>query len=286
MKFYQIIRFGKVRLPSFGAFVLALVLVGCGVPKDEHEQVVERAERARQELETVSEDGARALEELRADLEAEKLRGKETESELEAEVKRLGEEGESASEALEKLKEEFEAYKKSYRLTVRENAKGLSMEELRTLSGEVFRGVNVRSLDARVVSFVHDSGFKSIELLSLEPAFHAVLGYDPRDAEELAASEESGPVVMGPGDVEKITGSWEQLVEEAAKEKAKTSKEIEAKTRKRNEIVAQMKRLNSEIIRLDNAIVRAGRGGSDLRQKKKGLERQYSRLSSQLAQID
>lgn len=265
---------------------MALVVAGCGVPQDEHEQVLKRAERAQKELEAVSEDGARALEELRADLEAEKLKGRESKLELEAEVKRLGAEGESASEALEKLEEEFEAYKKSYRLTIRENAKGLSIDELRTLAGEVFRGVNVRSLDARVVSFVHESGFRSIELLSLEPAFHAVLGYDARDAVESAAREEGGPVARGPGDVEKITGSWGKLVEEAAKQKAKTSREIEAKTKKRSAIVAQMELLNSEIIRLDNAIVRARGGGSDLRQKKKRLERQYSIFSNQLAQID
>lgn len=270
----------KLRKCGTAAALLAVFVgaPGC-VPKDEHEQAVKRAERAERELEVAGKEHQSEVEKLRGELEAEKTRAEASKLELEAEIKRLDEEGKAAAKALEEIKNEFELYKKSYRVSLREKAPGLSIAEIRTVSGKVYQGVKIRSVDTKTVSFLHDSGSGSMDLATLEPEFQEMLGYHPDDLEEEVSA---GEVAGGSGGL----SSWDELANEAAKEKAAAEGEIAVKEKKRASIAAEMDSLNAELIRLDNAIIRGGPTKATLVSKKRSLERRYAALSALMSRLD
>jgi chromosome segregation ATPase len=138
----------------------------------------------------------------------------------------------------------FEAYKNEYRAFVRGKAKGETMDQLVTLSGAVYKNVNIREVSAIGIQIRHDEGQKRIAFEELPEAMKDHFQFDPKQKEEAVNIE-----IAARGDHDAAVAAANEIAEQQM-DAQRAQDAQEAKARLRAEIAAkeaQISSLKSEI---------------------------------------
>ena len=84
---------------------------------------------------------------------------------------------------------EFDTYRDAYRSAIRGKAKGLKMDELKTLDGKVYTKVNVNKVTAQAMHVQHAGGVTAIPYETLPAEMQDLYQFDPRERASLLAAE-------------------------------------------------------------------------------------------------
>jgi hypothetical protein len=139
---------------------------------------------------------------------------------------------------------EFEAYKDQYRAHVRGKAKGQVIDQIETLTGVIYKNVNIREVTSIGIQIRHEDGQKRIPFEELPLAMQEYYQYDASQKEKAVASENAARV-----EHEAAVAVTNDLIDqELAKQKA--AEVVAAKERNKRDILtkqAQIKGLNDDI---------------------------------------
>lgn len=91
--------------------------------------------------------------------------------------------------AITDVQKQWEDYKNEYRELVRGKAKGESMDELKTVSGTVYKKVNIREVSAIGIEIRHDGGQKRILFEDLPEEMRDHFQFDPNQKDAAVAAE-------------------------------------------------------------------------------------------------
>jgi len=84
---------------------------------------------------------------------------------------------------------ELEAYKNAYRTAIRDKAKGLKMDELKTRDGKVYTKVSVNKVTAQAMHVQHADGISAIPYEMLPAEMQDLYQFDPQEKDRLLAAE-------------------------------------------------------------------------------------------------
>jgi chromosome segregation ATPase len=101
----------------------------------------------------------------------------------------LGATIDAAKTAIVAVQKQVEDYKDQYRQFVRSKAKGESMDELKTISGTVYKKVNIRDVTAIGIEIRHDEGHKRIPFEDLPEEMRDHFQFDPNQKRAAMAAE-------------------------------------------------------------------------------------------------
>lgn len=197
---------------------------------------------------------------------------------------------EAKNAELARKHEEFEGYKDEYRAFARAKAKGEKMESLTTLSGAVYKDVNIREVTAIGMQIRHEEGQKRIPFEDLPAELKDRFQFDPKQKEKAIAqetverSEHEAAVGVANIEMEKQLAARRQVESEADKEKSRH--EIAQKQSRISSLESEIENLN-EAIRLES-MKKLSRAGimqgqiANKRQEIADLQSQISNLQSRL----
>ncbi|MEI7910369.1 MAG: hypothetical protein WCK77_12090 [Verrucomicrobiota bacterium] len=92
-------------------------------------------------------------------------------------------------EQIATLAEEWENYKTAYRTAIRDKAKGLKMDELKTRDGKVYTKVSVNKVTAQAMHVQHADGISAIPYEVLPAEMQDLYQFDPQEKNKLLAAE-------------------------------------------------------------------------------------------------
>lgn len=81
-----------------------------------------------------------------------------------------------AQKALEAIRKDFEEYKQQYRLSIRQRAPGMELDQLE-IDGKTFENIRIRALTEDSLTFLHSAGTMSVNLSQLKPEMQERFGY-------------------------------------------------------------------------------------------------------------
>ncbi len=197
---------------------------------------------------------------------------------------------------LARVNEEFADYKNQYRAFVRNNAEGTKIDELKTLSGEVYKQVDVRKVTAVGIEIRHEDGHKRIPFDILPEEMQ---DYYQFDKEQMLAEVEREAEVRKTHDTA-VAVSDMAVAEKAAEQRAKD--EVEAREKKKAAIsqkearllaiTQEVQQLQSELLSAEAAAQAARAAGrthlskaSPINNKISSKRAEYSRLQSEVASL-
>lgn len=157
----------------------------------------------------------------------------------------------TSKQAVISEKEAFEGYKEDYRAHVRTKAVGEVMEELTTVTGEVYKKVEIREVTPIGIQIRHEDGQKRISFEDLSDEWKERFQFDPKKKEDALAAENEMQVKHDTA----VAVASQSFEKEQAD--AKAQKAIERKKEAARSITAlkmRNKQLNSEITALENGL--------------------------------
>lgn len=92
---------------------------------------------------------------------------------------------------IDSLQKELLAYKTKYRAYMRDKAKGEKIEEITTLSGKIYKHVEVREVTPIGMQIRYDEGFKRIPFENLPRALQERFQFDPQEKQDAMKAESS-----------------------------------------------------------------------------------------------
>ena len=108
---------------------------------------------------------------------------------LEQSVVTLREKIAEGERSIEDLTATFESYKDQYRAYARANAKGDTIEELKTVDGTLYKDVSIREVTAIGIQIRHSDGHKRIAFEELPHSMRDHFQFDPDQKQKAVAAE-------------------------------------------------------------------------------------------------
>lgn len=140
--------------------------------------------------------------------------------------------------------EEIDNYKNAYRAAIRDKAKGLEMDELRTRDGKVFTKVKVNKVTAQAMHVQHAGGITAIPYEVLPDDMQDLYQFDPKEKELFLAGERRADLHL-----QRSVDDSEKMVKEEA-ERQRKAKEAADKVQR----VQGMTALRTRIANLERDI--------------------------------
>lgn len=182
--------------------------------------------------------------------------------------------------------EAFEGYKDEYRAYVRGKAKGETMVKLETVSGIVYKNVNIREVSAIGIQIRHDDGQKRIPFEELPEEMKDHFQFDAKQKEEALAAESAGreehEAAVAVSDKQADLDLAAKRVKDAEAAKIQATRTIAIKSNRIKELTQDIERLNDAIlVESKKTVSRA----SILRGEIAGKRREIAELSSQISSL-
>jgi cell division protein FtsB len=192
---------------------------------------------------------------------------------------------------------EFEAYKDQYRAFARAQAKGEAMETLATVTGAVYKSVNIREVTAIGIQIRHAEGHKRIPFEELPDAMKDRFQFDPKQKEKAIAEEsverDKHEAAVGVASIEeeKLLAKQRQLDAEGAKEKLR--RDIAAKQSLISSIQQEISALEGDMQRAEFEAASARSSGNMHINKSSGIsgnirskQNRIAALQAEVAQMN
>jgi len=186
---------------------------------------------------------------------------------------------------LSRKQEEFEGYKDEYRVFARAKAKGEKMESLTTLSGAVYKDVNIREVTAIGMQIRHEEGQKRIPFEDLPEVLKDRFQFDPKQKEKaiakesVARNEHEAAVGVASVEEEKKLAAQRQVETETQKEKARL--EIAQKQSRISSLEGDIENLNDAIqLEAKKKLSRAGIMQGQISSKRQEIAELQSQISN------
>lgn len=96
---------------------------------------------------------------------------------LEEEKVKVEADREAAAKQLDQLKRDFETYKSKYKLSMRERAPGMKVEDFTSAEGKPYKNVVLKEINESQVNFTHEGGIMRLHFTQLPLALQDLLGF-------------------------------------------------------------------------------------------------------------
>ncbi len=208
---------------------------------------------------------------------------------LSARISSRNEEIEELKTAAELLNGEFADYKNQYRAFVRNNAAGTKLDEINTLSGDVFKNVEVRKVTAVGIEIRHRDGHKRIGFEDLPEDMQDYYQFDKQqmlaEVQREAKVRRKHNAAVAVSDKAMEEKAAEQRIKGKEEARQKTLLEITAKEARLQTIQQEIGRLQSDLASSESAAASARAAGRMHLSKSNGIRGNINRKSSEYSRV-
>lgn len=190
---------------------------------------------------------------------------------------------------IESLHEEIADYKNQYRAFVRNDAVGMKIEELKTLSGEIYTDVDVRKITAVGIEIRHKNGHKRISFENLPEEMQDYYQFDKNqmiaEMQREAKIRKKHNTAVAVAEKAAQKRAAEQRLKNQEKARQDSIRELAMKESQLGMVSQEIQQLQSELISAENAAQAARASGRVHVSKSNGINNRLSRKRSEYSRL-